>query len=200
MEVISRKEAKARGLKRYFTGKLCKRGHMVERHASSGNCVECKKAESKAYWAANKEKLTAQKKVYREANKESIAAKSKAWYEANRERVAAKKKAWLEANPEYHKAYYEANLVKYAAARAKRKAAKLQRTMSWADREAIKGFYDEARILTELTGVPHHVDHIIPLQGKLVSGLHVENNLQILTAAENLSKRNNFEPCIQLLA
>jgi hypothetical protein len=76
----------------------------------------------------------------------------------------------------------------------KRRASKLQRTPSWADMAAIKAFYVEARRLTVATGIPHHVDHEIPLQGRLVSGLHVHTNLQILTGSENSKKRNRFDP------
>lgn len=76
---------------------------------------------------------------------------------------------------------------------AKRRAAKMLRTPAWADPVAIQRFYDEAHRLTVATGKTHHVDHDYPLQGKLVSGLHVENNLQILTGAENSRKRNHFE-------
>ncbi len=76
---------------------------------------------------------------------------------------------------------------------AKRRAAKLQRIPPWADEEAIAQIYARARALTVETGIEHHVDHEIPLQGKLVSGLHVPANLQILTGSENSRKRNHFE-------
>jgi len=72
-----------------------------------------------------------------------------------------------------------------AALEAKRRAAKIQRTMAWANLDAIKEMY---------VNCPegHEVDHIIPLQGKLVSGLHVEANLQYLPAEENRKKANSF--------
>jgi len=65
------------------------------------------------------------------------------------------------------------------------KAAKLQRIPPWADIDAIKEFY-----LNRPEG--YHVDHIIPLRGKTVSGLHTLENLQYLLANENLAKGNKF--------
>ena len=76
----------------------------------------------------------------------------------------------------------------------KRRAARLKRTPSWANEQLIAAYYKEAKRLQELTGIEFHVDHIVPLQGELVSGLHVENNLQLLMAHENLGKSNKFDP------
>ncbi len=73
-----------------------------------------------------------------------------------------------------------------AAIGAKRRSTKLQRTPPWADLKAIEAIYTRAQLLGE------HVDHIIPLRGKLVSGLHVAENLQCLPATENQRKGNKF--------
>jgi hypothetical protein len=86
-----------------------------------------------------------------------------------------------------------AAIVRYHA--AKRRAARLQRTPPWADLKAIRAVYALARALTVSTGVEHHVDHEYPLQGKLVSGLHVPANLRVITWRENVRKRNRFEVC-----
>lgn len=76
---------------------------------------------------------------------------------------------------------------------AKRRTLTLRRTPAWADMAEIRAVYSEAQALTRATGIEHHVDHFYPLQGQLVSGLHVHQNLQILTASENSRKGNRFE-------
>lgn len=75
-----------------------------------------------------------------------------------------------------------------------RRAAKLERTPVWSDDSAIRKMYDEAGKITRSTGIPHHVDHVIPLQGEKVSGLHVPENMQILPASENIRKSNKYDP------
>jgi len=144
-------------------------------------CKICDAACKKVYYVANREKELAYAKTYYKANREKLSAKAKAWFQANPERNAANGKAWRKANRD-----------KDAAVSAKRRAAKLERTVPWADLVSIQAIYSEAKRLTETTGVKHHVDHVIPLQGELVSGLHVESNLQVLTAQENCSKSNKF--------
>ncbi len=102
-------------------------------------------------------------------------AASLAWAKKYPEKANAASVAWAKKNP-----------AKNAAKRAKYYAAKLQRIPPWADLGAIKQVYVEA----QQKGL--HVDHIYPLRGTLVSGLHVENNLQLLTQAANSSKGNQM--------
>jgi hypothetical protein len=82
----------------------------------------------------------------------------------------------------------KANKIKYES---KRKSA----TPKWVnadDMKAMNDIYDKARNITRATGIKHQVDHVIPINGKNVSGLHVPQNLQILTQAENVSKSNIY--------
>jgi hypothetical protein len=65
--------------------------------------------------------------------------------------------------------------------------------VSWADVEAIAALYARAAVLTRTTGRSHVVDHIVPLRGRTVSGLHVENNLRIVERSENARKSNKWE-------
>jgi 5-methylcytosine-specific restriction endonuclease McrA len=148
-------------------------------------------AYKKAYAQANKEKLTA----YREANKEKMDAYNKEYYQVNKEKLAEYREANKERNTAYARDYCQANPGKINAHTSKRRAAKIQRTPNWLtldDYHAIRSLYETAAALTKSTGIKHHVDHVIPLQGKTVSGFHCPTNLQILTQSENCSKHNKF--------
>lgn len=88
------------------------------------------------------------------------------------------------------------NPERYAANAAKYRAIKLQRTPAWlnkADLMAMRQFYVLAAQKTKASGFSWHVDHIVPLQGASVSGLHVPSNLQVIPAAQNIAKHNRFE-------
>ena len=138
-------------------------------------------------------------KAWREANKEKVAASYKAWQKANKERYDARRREWARRNPEKQAArcakHRAGNPEKYTAYAAKRRAAKLQRTPPWLTQEhhdQIISKYEERGRLTQETGIEHHVDHIVPLQGDTVSGLHVPWNLQVITATENQQKSNSY--------
>ena len=123
--------------------------------------------------------------------------KQKKWYQKNRESQIAYAHKWQAENPEAYKRNEKNKRIKnpalYTAIGAKRRAAKLQATPAWADQKAITAIYAEARRLQETLGIPMHCDHIIPLQGELVCGLHVETNLQIIPATLNMKKSNKFK-------
>ncbi len=93
-----------------------------------------------------------------------------------------------------HRAEVRAERARAAAREnaAQQKAKRLQRFVGWADRKAIAAIYLEAERRTRRTGVQWEVDHIIPLQGELVSGLHVETNLRVVRREENRLKWNRF--------
>lgn len=93
---------------------------------------------------------------------------------------------------EYSIRYAKEHRAENLARAINRQLAKIQRTPKWANKEKIKKVYLEAALLTAETGIKYHVDHIVPLRGKLVSGLHVENNLRAIPAKENMRKHNTL--------
>ena len=101
-----------------------------------------------------------------------------------------------EARNAYFKKYKQENNGRVAAGNKKRELAKKNRTPRWLTADDIwlmKEIYELSALRTKSTGVQWHVDHIIPLQGKKVSGLHVPTNLQIILGKDNIVKNNRFE-------
>lgn len=86
------------------------------------------------------------------------------------------------------------NSDKNAAYQRRRVAAKLNATPSWANEFFISEAYHIAKVRSKATGIKWHVDHIVPLRSKLVCGLHVEHNLQVIPAKLNESKGNRVWP------
>lgn len=169
MQIITRSEAKSLGLRRYFTGQQCKNNHLCERFVTNAHCVECLLVRSNSWNKKNPEKH--RNGVYQ-------------WRQRN-----------LEDSRMISSLSRKRNSGVVNSLNAKRRASLLQRTPVWADLGKIQTFYNVAKRLSDETGTQHHVDHIVPLQGELVSGLHVECNLQVLPAINNIHKSNRFAVC-----
>lgn len=144
--IILYKDAKNKGLKFYFTGKLCKHGHVSKRLVCNTTCFECNNIKAK---------------IHRPVD-------SKRWYNKR----------------------YKTHKFEYTARTNLRRARILQATPKWFERKQVEAIYKKAEQLTSTTNILHEVDHIVPLRGKLVCGLHCLSNLQIITKISNRSKSN----------
>ena len=156
-------------------------------------------ATNKKYDEKNRDKRSEYAKQYRKANPEKMQELAKAWAKANPEKIRGymqkASKAWHERNPDYLSNFYKANKERYVAARARRRAAQDSATPAWLtaiDKAMIQEMYDVSEARYIQTGIKHHVDHIVPINGKNVAGMHVPWNLQVITAHENLSKGWRF--------
>ena len=144
------------------------------------------------------EKRKQYEKEYRIKNKDKINAYHREYNKNNRDKRLKIERAWKSRNPDKVKEYNKKGGAKWAknnpglknASSARRRAAIRQRIPVWANLNKIKEFYLEAERMTKETGIPHEVDHVLPLQGETVSGLHVENNLQIIPMSDNRRKKN----------
>ncbi len=149
-------------------------------------CCACHRQRNSEWARENRARLTAKAVEWRRDNPGKVKDVNVRHKRANKPRLAAEHAAWAKANRD-----------KRRATDAKRKAAKLMATPSWADQAAIAEIYRRATEIERATGDRMHVDHIIPLQHPLVCGLHCEANLQILPGSVNEAKRNKFEPFIE---
>lgn len=151
-----------------YNGRACKKCGGTERRPLSGNCIPCQIKFCAEQYALEPGRHKESRSKWKLADKERCAAVKRAWKDANREKVAV----------------YGANS----------NARRLQRIPKWSDSAACRVFYEIAKRVTRCTGIPFVVDHIIPLRGETVSGLHVPTNLRVIPAEANRRKGNKLIP------
>lgn len=153
-------------------------------------CSKCKISKSETLFHKRKARKDGLQNACKECVKERDKLRSEnklTWHSLNPEKHRLRNKGWRVANPD-----------KINAKNMKRRAHQLNATPPWANAEfeefAIQEMYALAQLRTKITGIEHHVDHIVPLQSKIVQGFHCLANLQILEAKANIIKGNRVWP------
>lgn len=155
-------------------GKPCRHGHTPGRYASCDRCVECARLRSEQ----NRDRRQQTLEHWKRKNRKRVLASNKVWAGNNRQKVNANARRWKRNNRD-----------KASALNASRRARKAQVTPVWLtsiQKADILSFY------TKASEEGLQVDHIVPLKGEYVCGLHVPWNLQLLTAQENSKKGNSM--------
>lgn len=178
LKIISRKEAKELGLKRYFTGKPCKHGHIEERYTSNKGCKGCLKVRSSEYRNENKDKVKESLKAWRDKNKDHVKDYDRKRYEEDKKYFSEKNKRWHKKNPE-----------KARLKTQKRKASLLDQSpiLTPEEEERMLQASIKAKCFSQVTEWIFHLDHIQPISK---GGLHHPDNIQILESSLNISKHN----------
>jgi len=167
-EIVSREFALSHELPRYFTGNKCKNGHLSERYTKNKTCCEC------ANQAANKAKTK---------NRKKYSISSVNWGKKNPQKLA-----------EYQRRKNAKDKGKRNLLTANYRQAKIDRMPLWlseTDKTQMESIYKYCAGLRE-AGLDYHVDHVVPLRGENVSGLHVPWNLQVIYGPDNMSKGNRY--------
>lgn len=141
-------------------------------------------ASLKAWKARNPQRVKELQKLSAQRCRAQARIRRERWIEKYPERMKESRKKWRSNNPDKH-----------AADVRSRQLAKSHAEPTWlskAQKKQMVAFYKEAARLTKEKGIPHEVDHIIPIRGKQVCGLHVPWNLQVLTCHENRRKSAKF--------
>jgi 5-methylcytosine-specific restriction endonuclease McrA len=178
--IMSRIEAKAAGLARYFTGKPCKHGHVAERYASTCVCVTCQRQNNAAYLPA-----------YASARSDDLKAYMNSYYRSRRDEFVQRAREWKKANPEKARASNAASVKRNidavrARTRNRRAALRTAGSHSAADVRAIyskqKG---KCAYCRRSVGRSYHVDHVMPIK---LGGENYRTNLQITCPECNVRK------------
>lgn len=178
-------------------------------------CKNCVSEQRRLYRLNNADKVSLQKAAYYENNKDLIYERAAVYYANNKARILESKRKYYISNKidilekhakqyiktralviQQHRQYCRNNPDKRRKHYAKRRAAKLQAMpvygLKWLEELLVEEQYLISNVRSILTGVTHHVDHVVPLISDKVCGLHVSSNLRVILASDNLTKKNKL--------
>lgn len=186
---ICRKCGIKKSLNEFHKDKKATEGHSqrckecARRHTREWNAMnrEKKRRTNRAWDAENIDRVRSYTEEYRTQKKDRYKTLERERAKKNSAQIVEKVRRWRAAHP-------VRNSIQKRRDAANRRARLKMAYPSWADKEKIAAIYAEADRITRETGIPHEVDHIFPLAGRLSCGLHVHQNLQILTASQNRKK------------
>lgn len=191
MNNVTRSEAKKQGITRYYTGKPCLHGHVSERATRNGECLGCAQVRLSSWREANPEKRAEHRRKHKQLHRDIENQQHKSWLNADpqrKEKYRIQKneatKNWRKSNPEKG----QKNVQNY-------RARKIERMPKWLNDGHLfemESIYKYCSALNSI-GLNYHVDHIIPMRGETVSGMHVPWNLQVIPAIDNIRKNNRLE-------
>jgi len=205
MTRLNRQQAKALGVPKCY-GRQCKKHPELDGlRWVSGACAQCAKEHLRSSRALNPERTKEQQRKYNEKSKlnpfraEKKRIADAAYRKANKEKIRAMKAAWNERNPDKVLIHRQTAKGKYKAQKnadtAIRRSSMRMRTPKWLSQDdlwMIEQAYELAQFRAKIFGFAWHVDHIVPLQGKTVSGLHVPWNIQVIPGVLNVKKGNRL--------
>jgi hypothetical protein len=228
MDIVTLKEAREKGLVRYFTGKECKRGHISERFTSDRSCCACKgednhlernKKARRKYAREHPEQMTEYCRTYEKRHKDKRAARrSDPKYqkytrnyqimryandsEFRNNRSETDKRSYrkhAEKRRAKSRRFARENRALIASYSAQRRASRLQATPPWANREAIQSIYEAAERINQTTGIKHNVDHSIALYATDDQNNHVACGLHCEANLAILTESDNLSKGTKLI-
>jgi hypothetical protein len=167
--ILTRQQAIAQNAARYFTGNACINGHVTERYTANKTCCECANATANKTKAKDRQKYVASSTNWQRLNPDRVAIHTSNFVKNNR----AKRNLWT----------------------SNYRQTKSDRMPAWLNKGQIFEMESVYTYCSALRGcgLDYHVDHIVPLRGKIVSGLHVPWNLQVISGSDNVKKGNRFD-------
>lgn len=170
----------------------CRQCRKIINHNAYLKYKQARSEKSRADYLSKKELYKAKQKARYVKKRNLMQQKQKEYYLKNKESIKAKTREYQALNPHIqsksHKKWAKNNKHKVLAKLARRRAAMISRIPPWLSDDKL----NEIKQIYKDCPKGYHVDHIVPLQGKEVSGLHVPWNLQYLPAEENLKKSNKL--------